>query len=102
MLERFVSLVKRPGNVSVQRNHHLLAGPFRAVLVSVAVCSWEIVAEANHGDVAARNLALFLPQIALLLMLGLQFFPLFQQRMHRWVAVATVAMPLFLSSHPFR
>ncbi|KAE8960256.1 hypothetical protein PF005_g28169 [Phytophthora fragariae] len=92
MLKRLALLVNRPENASVQRTRQLIAGSLRAALISVGACGWEIVSETGHGSTIGRDLVLVLPQLALLLLMILNFFPRCQQQIYRWVVVATIAL----------
>ncbi|KAE9140890.1 hypothetical protein PF001_g13644 [Phytophthora fragariae] len=64
----------------------------RAALISVGACGWDIVSETGHDSIIGRDLVLVLPQLALLLLMILNFFPRFQQQIYRWVVVATIAL----------
>ncbi|KAE9064355.1 hypothetical protein PF002_g28770 [Phytophthora fragariae] len=87
MLKRLALLVNRPENASVQRTRQLIAGSLRAALISVGACGWEIVSETGHGSTIGRDLVLVLPQLALLLLMILNFFPRCQQQIYRWLSI---------------
>ncbi|CAH0481125.1 unnamed protein product [Peronospora belbahrii] len=77
--------VARPGMgiARIQCTHDVLSMPFRTAVVAVVASGWDFVAQVTHSSDFVRALLLILPQLALLAIIGIQFFSAVDLRIRR-------------------